>query len=208
MLPKWPTHKNFTNGPFSLDCNKFRHKMQEYIVATTGWGMTLISKRGCAVSEWIGHLNLVVMNTGTKPTFIRWTSTTILYLILATENASTNLTNWKVMDKETRSCHRYITFESNTVTPTQVLIRIAFTQNGHQKNLEIILEWATGTNYWLLCWQSLLGVMTEACNFSTPKWRNRQDRWSKTHLNLEPIQTQFFSNRENRYDSIIQELEK
>lgn len=77
-----------------------------------GWGETRQDRRGLRVSEWIWAENLVILNTGNVPTFVRGVQKSIIDLTLGTERIATKVENWQVLDDvETLSLHQYITFE-------------------------------------------------------------------------------------------------
>lgn len=75
------------------------------------WGMNQTDRRGQIITEWIASNDLVVINQGSKPTFVHQNYGSILDLTLATVNIARNIKNWNVLEMETLSDHNYIMFD-------------------------------------------------------------------------------------------------
>lgn len=74
------------------------------------WGSPQLNKRGEIVEEFIAANSMMVVNEGSAPTFVRRDQQSHLDLTLCTENMSNKIKNWKVMDEESLSDHKYISF--------------------------------------------------------------------------------------------------
>lgn len=75
------------------------------------WGMNHTDKRGEAVADWIAENDLVIVNTGVKPTFHRREYSSILDLTLCTADIRNYISGWEVSDRESLSDHSYIMFD-------------------------------------------------------------------------------------------------
>lgn len=131
----WATHKNLTVYSCYISPNV---NLQEYLdfldrlegsirthdpsreIVITGdfnasssiWGSRTTNRRGLAVEEWIGKLNLIVANTGTRPTFERREQSSFLDLTISNHKLTNRIINWAVLtDLESLSDHKYIVFE-------------------------------------------------------------------------------------------------
>nr|CAI5821134.1 unnamed protein product [Callosobruchus analis] len=85
-------------------CGDFNAKAPE-------WGMSYTDKRGEILTDWIAGLDLVIANNGNEPTFIRDSSRSVIDITLTTDRLSTTVCDWRVLDIESLSCHRYIQFK-------------------------------------------------------------------------------------------------
>nr|CAH7745583.1 unnamed protein product [Callosobruchus chinensis] len=92
----------------AIICGDFNAKSPE-------WNGQFSDRRGDLLSEWLSELALVVMNEGNTPTFIRRSSKSILDLTFASEDCCGQIHNWKVLENESLSLHRYITFQYSSV---------------------------------------------------------------------------------------------
>lgn len=75
------------------------------------WGMTFTDRRGQLVTEWLAANDLIIVNQGDKPTFLRRDYSSILDLTVVTADIKTNIVSWEVSDRETLSDHNYIVFD-------------------------------------------------------------------------------------------------
>lgn len=66
------------------------------------------------MADLLAALGPAVCNEGNKPTFVRGTSESHLDLTLATQAAISNIIDWTVMDEESLSLHKYVTFSITT----------------------------------------------------------------------------------------------
>nr|CAI5861406.1 unnamed protein product [Callosobruchus analis] len=84
-------------------CGDFNAKVPE-------WGMAYSDGRGHLVTEWMAGLDLVAINVGGSPTFVRGASSSVIVISLITSNLSGAIRDWRVLEDESLSCHRYIAF--------------------------------------------------------------------------------------------------
>ncbi|KAK9729431.1 Endonuclease-reverse transcriptase [Popillia japonica] len=75
------------------------------------WQSPVSDKRGEYWAEWVAALDLVVHNTGEVATFARGTTESFIDVTLSTQKMSTRIINWKVMEEENMTDHRYIYYE-------------------------------------------------------------------------------------------------
>lgn len=152
-----------SNGKQSIVCGDFNAKAPE-------WGMSYTDRRGDIVTGWMAELSLVPVNVGTEPTFVRGASNSILDLTLATENVSGHVRYWAVLDRESLSYHRYITFEISSERSVQVpKIRRGWALrklNVSRFNTELRKQTSiTSVN----TAEDLVKALTRTCNCSMPK---------------------------------------
>lgn len=75
------------------------------------WGASFNDKRGDILGDWISALDLRIANQGDAPTFVRRGSTSHIDLTIVTQKIGKYLQGWKVLEHETCSDHRYISYE-------------------------------------------------------------------------------------------------
>lgn len=75
------------------------------------WGSPREDARGKILAEWMCSINLIVANVGEVPTFERGNSTSHIDVTMTTELFSNSINEWRVLDEESLSLHRYISFE-------------------------------------------------------------------------------------------------
>jgi exonuclease III len=78
------------------------------------WGSPRTDKRGEIVEEMIAAKQMVIANVGEEPTFVRGSQVSHLDITLHSEELAGKLKDWKVMDKETMSDHKYIIYKADT----------------------------------------------------------------------------------------------
>lgn len=74
------------------------------------WGSPVIDARGEVLVEWMASLDLIAVNAGNAPTFVRKNSKSFINITMVTDSFSNSINDWKVLDRETLSYHQYITF--------------------------------------------------------------------------------------------------
>jgi len=67
--------------------------------------------RGNALLEYLFTTDLIILNKGTKPTFVAAGRQTVIDITLASSDIASFVTEWRVSDEESLSDHRYITFQ-------------------------------------------------------------------------------------------------
>lgn len=75
------------------------------------WGSPTLDIRGEHLLECAAELNLNVINTGNKPSFERGETKSYIDITLATQNMTSRIRNWEVLDEEVNTYHNYIYFE-------------------------------------------------------------------------------------------------
>nr|CAI5835676.1 unnamed protein product [Callosobruchus analis] len=80
-------------------------------VKSPQWGSPIADKRGLYLSDWIAQSDLVVHNTGNKPTFSRGLTQSYIDVTISTSNLAKDIDKWEVLDEESLSDHHFIYFE-------------------------------------------------------------------------------------------------
>lgn len=76
------------------------------------WGSKIEDRRGSEVLEWAASAELIIVNDGLVPTFVRGRMESFLDLTLVSAGLYSRITEWKVDDsRESLSDHQYIVFE-------------------------------------------------------------------------------------------------
>lgn len=84
----------------------------DFNAAGTLWGSQTTDYRGKAILEWMARNDLLTANDGIAPTFERRGQES--YIDLTVRSGTAEIINWQVVEEETHSDHRYITFEIDT----------------------------------------------------------------------------------------------
>ena len=80
------------------------------------WGSKKPNKRGRSLAEYITSENLKVANEGNTPTFSSANGETIIDVTITTSNIIDKIKDWQVLEEESLSDHRYITFQVTSET--------------------------------------------------------------------------------------------
>nr|CAI5852388.1 unnamed protein product [Callosobruchus analis] len=83
------------------------------------WGSPYTDRRGIYLTEHIAASNLVTLNHGDTPTFMRGEYQSYIDVTIATQSTASEVTDWKVLDTETLSDHRHILIETTWKTSSQ-----------------------------------------------------------------------------------------
>jgi hypothetical protein len=75
------------------------------------WGSSTTDRRGVLLSEMVSHLHLHAANIGSRHTFVRGSSSSVIDATFADESAVGGIRNWQVLDAYSHSDHRYISFD-------------------------------------------------------------------------------------------------
>lgn len=67
------------------------------------------------LAEWLFLMNLTVLNDGNTPTFERGSSSSYIDITACSEGLVTKFANWRVLEEESLSLHRYIYYEVKVV---------------------------------------------------------------------------------------------
>jgi len=82
------------------------------------WGSPREDERGTLLADLMSALDMQACNMGSTPTFVRGTSEFIIDTTFASARIRGNVTNWRVLDDESLSLHKYITFDVGANIPT------------------------------------------------------------------------------------------
>ena len=74
------------------------------------WGSPTEDRRGAILTEWIGQINLTILNSGTKPTFERNSRGSFIDLTMCTSNMVSKIGDWRVLQEETLGCHKILEY--------------------------------------------------------------------------------------------------
>ncbi|KAK9747266.1 Endonuclease-reverse transcriptase [Popillia japonica] len=75
------------------------------------WGASRTDKKGAYWLQWIHALDMVVLNTGREPTFVRGQTKSYIDVTLSTNLIAKQITDWKGLDHDSLTEHNYIFFE-------------------------------------------------------------------------------------------------
>lgn len=89
----------------------------------TAWGSTNTNARGTALAEYIASTELVILNKGNAPTFLTPYRREIIDITVCTPGLDSYVTNWRVLNEESLSDHRIITFHLKIEPPRTKWIR-------------------------------------------------------------------------------------
>lgn len=89
------------NGGETIICGDFNAK-------SPLWGGDSVDRRGTALAEFVFSRGMVVMNTGSKPTFERSHSRSYIDVTFNTERLAGRIKKWEVLEEESLSLHNYI----------------------------------------------------------------------------------------------------
>ena len=116
--------------------------MGDLNIKSPRWGSPVSDMRGEYFVEWIDTLDLVVHNTGDKPTFVRGRSESYIDVTCSTHRIARDISNWTVLDEEPVSDHSII-FEIGRGTQKRrgVERQMPFFDNKHfRKEVEIKIK--------------------------------------------------------------------
>lgn len=77
------------------------------------WGSNENCHRGNLVLEFMGALNLITINDGVAPTWVRGQSQSFLDLTIVSTHMISRMNHWEVLEAETLSDHLYVHFTIN-----------------------------------------------------------------------------------------------
>jgi len=75
------------------------------------WGSPVEDERGVLLTDLIASMDLIACNQGESPTFVRGNSGTFIDVTFVGSQLVGKVKNWKVLDEESLSLHKYITFD-------------------------------------------------------------------------------------------------
>ena len=141
------------------------------------WGSPTTDVRGRYWTEWLASLDLVVMNTGDLPTFVRGTCETFIDVTCATQLIAKQIERWQVLEEETLSDHRFIYFELNEARGYKQR-KIEKTKVAYDWDVfEILLNWKVKGTKEPENAEELTNVLQEICaNSQTSKNKSTKNR--------------------------------
>jgi len=86
----------------------------DFNARSISWGCRTGNRRGILLEEWMGELDLGIINIGNTPTCVRPQGTSVVDLTIGSSWVVSRVKEWKVEDMETLSDHLYIVFEIRT----------------------------------------------------------------------------------------------
>lgn len=86
------------------------------------WGSPSEDARGKALADTMAALDMQACNVGNHPTFERGTSRSHIDVTFSSGNIRNKINNWRVLDIESLSLHRYISF-SLSLTPSPIAVQ-------------------------------------------------------------------------------------
>nr|CAI5831671.1 unnamed protein product [Callosobruchus analis] len=91
----------------------FKRYLDDLVVdaKSVGGEYIILDKRGLYLSDWRAESELVVHNTGNKPTFSRGLTQSCIDVTISTSNLAKDIAKWEVLDEESLSDHHFIYLE-------------------------------------------------------------------------------------------------
>lgn len=114
------------------------------------WGSPTMDARGEYFTEWLSTLNLVVINTGEEPTFVRGDSKSYIDVTCSSVRIANEIDNWRVVDIENMSDHKYIYFEMKGVKRTKRKFtkkKVVMDQEVFRASLELRVQTEADSTY-------------------------------------------------------------
>jgi len=160
---------------------------------STEWGSRVNNPRGLLLTDLVSSLGLIQANTGSTPTFVRGTATSVIDV---TFYRGIDVTGWQVLEADTLSDHAYVSFSATLGQPAP--LRQAPLHEPHrgwsvrQRDVEALghyfdnspLESAigpTGIGKALASARSLDEYLVGDCNVSMPRRRPGPPRKQPVH---------------------------
>nr|CAI5838231.1 unnamed protein product [Callosobruchus analis] len=85
--------------------------LEDLNVKSPQWGAPVADARGNYFTEWLATLDMIVLNTGLTPTFVRGDCHSYIDVTCSTQKIAKQIKDWQVLDEESLSDHRLIYFE-------------------------------------------------------------------------------------------------
>lgn len=193
---------NDTLGKFTEELNTLEDSISTQVdVLITGdfngkspaWGETRLDRRGILINEMIARKDLIVINTGNKPTFNRGEAKSVLDITIGNQTIANHIVEWEVLDEETLSDHNYITFKMVQDKKTcekhinkkkkgwnaRKLNRDKFKRSLEEARLTQELVGETGPTSLEIVAKKARELIEHACNISMPKKSNKERREPK-----------------------------
>lgn len=141
---------NITLDRFKTDVDNVMHEVRsrkrdaiilgDLNAKSPAWGSPNEDARGAYLSEWSAVLDIVVLNRGDTPTFVRGQSKSFIDITLATTRLAGRIRNWRVSEEESLSLHRFIYFDIDKTGSQKMLLKTINHQRIDKAKLESILR--------------------------------------------------------------------
>ncbi|XP_052738128.1 uncharacterized protein LOC128198188 [Bicyclus anynana] len=155
----------------------------DFNAASTIWGSKTTNKRGQHLMDIIADLDLSVANTGNTPTFERGGKNSRPDITMANSNLAGMITGWEVLDEESASGHKYITYSIGEKIPGTESRPIGWNFNkiDKEKFENTLISEPIRTPF------ELVSATTKACNQAMPKRKARRKKpvyWWNNEINI------------------------
>jgi ribonuclease HI len=199
-------YANSSSTPIILGCDANSHNEL--------WGSTNTNNRGTALMEYILSENLIILNRGSRPTFINSIREEVIDISLCSPSIAEEISNWHVLQEDSLSDHQIIQFElkSNHIDPKTYRNRKSTDWNFYKERLiggfhhlpkeiktENELDSATKTLTDLL-----ISCFEISCPLKTEKNSKSKSWWTKTLSGLKKASNKAF-NKRHRFPSAYKE---
>lgn len=74
------------------------------------WGSSNTNRKGTILAEWMAEQGMALANVGNRPTCVRPQGSSIVDLTWTSQDLAGRIHNWRVLDGENMSDHRYVFF--------------------------------------------------------------------------------------------------
>ena len=78
---------------------------------SAAWGSPKDDKRGDALAEWLTERDMIILNKGNKPTFVRGGQESFIDITSCDEKLAPYIAEWRVTDEETLGCHQMVRYK-------------------------------------------------------------------------------------------------
>lgn len=149
------------------------------------WGCRYTNSRGDRLNRWCADRDLILMNKGNVATCVRHQGSSIIDLVWCNVEIASRILNWRVLDEETYSDHRYVVFEIEKEEIGKERGYLQIKRKKYQrwayKRLDIdkfseAIEWSCVGNNLISdvpkATKWLKKVLTKACDYAMPRAKN------------------------------------
>ncbi|KAI4470019.1 reverse transcriptase [Holotrichia oblita] len=171
---------SFTNFQQNLRRDMKKHQKEilvggDFNAKSYLWGSAVEDKRGKLLAEWMAEDHLIVHNRGDVATFVRGNSRSYIDLTFSTRKIAGSVINWRVIEDESLSFHRHITYEyrEERIEDPSPKSKIGWRVQPHKMDkmtAEVGNILQSGNETWSA--ESLASAINIACNRTFAKKRN------------------------------------
>ena len=83
----------------------------DFNAKSAAWGSPKEYRRGDVLAEWLQERNMIVLNSGNKPTFISGEQESHIDITTCTEKLTPYVSEWRVSDEETLGYHQMLRYK-------------------------------------------------------------------------------------------------